>query len=50
MEEKEEELYGKEIAKSATLNEMLGVGIGAFQAVSNLALNGEAICENNEVH
>ncbi|XP_072046624.1 mitochondrial potassium channel ATP-binding subunit-like [Amphiura filiformis] len=40
MEGKEEELYNKEIEKSKTLNEMLGVGIGAFQAISNLALNG----------
>ena len=43
MEEKEEELYHKEIDKSKTLNEMLGVGIGAFQAVSNLALNGKSM-------
>ncbi|XP_033641040.1 mitochondrial potassium channel ATP-binding subunit-like [Asterias rubens] len=40
MEEKELELYCDEIEKSRRLNERLGLGIGLFQGLSNLALNG----------
>ena len=41
MEEKELELYCDEIEKSRRLNERLGLGIGLFQGLSNLALNGK---------
>ncbi|XP_022110426.1 ATP-binding cassette sub-family B member 8, mitochondrial-like isoform X1 [Acanthaster planci] len=40
MEDKEFELYCQEIDKSRRLNEKLGLGIGLFQGLSNLALNG----------
>ncbi|XP_038065674.1 mitochondrial potassium channel ATP-binding subunit-like [Patiria miniata] len=40
MEDKELELYCHEIDKSRQLNEKLGLGIGLFQGLSNLALNG----------
>jgi len=33
-------LYSQEVAKSKTLNELLGLGIGTFQAGANLAING----------
>ena len=33
-------LYGKELDESMKLNEQLGVGIGLFQGLSNVALNG----------
>ena len=41
MEDKELELYCDEIDKSRHLNESLGLGIGLFQGLSNLALNGK---------
>ena len=40
MEQTEENLYGKEIDLSRKLNEWLGMGIGMFQAGTNLFLNG----------
>ncbi|XP_023215245.1 ATP-binding cassette sub-family B member 8, mitochondrial-like [Centruroides sculpturatus] len=40
MEDKEIELYDQEILKAQKLNAQLGVGIGAFQGVTNLVLNG----------
>lgn len=40
MEDKEIELYNQEILKAQKLNSQLGVGIGAFQGVTNLVLNG----------
>lgn len=43
MEEKEINLYQDEVSKSKTLNEMLGVGVGLFQGLSNLAINGLAL-------
>ena len=33
-------MYSDEVTKSKTMNELLGVGIGAFQGLSNLAING----------
>ena len=33
-------LYSQEVARSAALNQMLGVGIGVFQGLSNVVLNG----------
>ena len=33
-------LYSKEVAHSSTLNQTLGIGIGIFQGLSNVALNG----------
>ena len=36
-------LYSDEVAKSKTMNELLGVGIGVFQGLSNLAINGLAL-------
>lgn len=43
MEAKEGELYREEVGKSRNLNIRLGVGIGAFQGLSNVALNGIAL-------
>lgn len=40
MEETEKGLYSREVAKSRQLNELLGLGIGIFQAGTNLFLNG----------
>jgi len=40
MEEMEEEMFGREVTKARRLNEMLGLGIGVFQAGTNLFLNG----------
>ena len=31
------------MSKSKTLNELLGVGVGLFQGMSNLAINGLAL-------
>lgn len=36
-------LYHDEVSKSKTLNELLGIGVGAFQGVANLAINGLAL-------
>ena len=33
-------LYCNEVSKSKTLNELLGIGVGAFQGLANLAVNG----------
>ena len=33
-------LYAEEIEKARILNEELGIGIGAFQAATNIFLNG----------
>jgi ATP-binding cassette, subfamily B (MDR/TAP), member 8 len=43
MEEAESKLYHEEVQKARALNEKLGLGIGSFQAVSNLFLNGERL-------
>lgn len=43
MEDKETNLYQDEVSKSKALNEMLGVGVGLFQGLSNLAINGLAL-------
>lgn len=40
MENNEIELYGTEVEKAAKLNETLGIGIGVFQGVANVTLNG----------
>ncbi|XP_065648472.1 mitochondrial potassium channel ATP-binding subunit isoform X2 [Hydra vulgaris] len=40
MEYKEIGWYSNEVRKSQQLNEMLGAGIGVFQGLSNLAING----------
>jgi len=40
MENKEIELYSSEVKRAAYLSEFLGVGIGAFQGLANVALNG----------
>ncbi|KAK3101490.1 hypothetical protein FSP39_003998 [Pinctada imbricata] len=40
METKEYELYDREVESARKLNIKLGVGIGAFQGLSNVALNG----------
>ena len=33
-------LYSQEVDRSAALNQALGVGIGVFQGLSNVVLNG----------
>jgi len=43
MEDKETKLYHEEVSKSKRLNELLGAGIGAFQGMANLAINGLAM-------
>lgn len=43
MEDKETKLYQDEVSKSKTLNELLGIGVGAFQGMANLAINGLAL-------
>lgn len=40
MEEKEKELYAIEVEKARVMQESLGIGIGFFQAGTNLFLNG----------
>ncbi|XP_064600276.1 mitochondrial potassium channel ATP-binding subunit-like isoform X2 [Liolophura sinensis] len=40
MEEKEIELYEREVQEACRLNIKLGVGIGIFQGLTNIALNG----------
>ncbi|KAK2568414.1 Mitochondrial potassium channel ATP-binding subunit, partial [Acropora cervicornis] len=40
MEEKETKLYHDEVSRSKMLNELLGIGIGAFQGMTNIAING----------
>ena len=40
-------LYSQEVDRSAALNQALGVGIGVFQGLSNVVLNGayfELVC------
>ncbi|KAM5125659.1 mitochondrial potassium channel ATP-binding subunit [Mantella aurantiaca] len=39
MEDREVELYSVEVDRSAQMNEVLGIGIAAFQGLSNIALN-----------
>ena len=36
-------LYHDEVSRSKTMNELLGIGIGAFQGMANLAINGLAL-------
>ena len=36
-------LYHDEVSKSKTMNELLGIGVGAFQGMANLAINGLAL-------
>ena len=33
-------LYHDEVSRSKMLNELLGIGIGAFQGMTNIAING----------
>ena len=40
LEENENKLFHQELSKSAMLNTALGIGIGCFQCISNIALNG----------
>ncbi|CAG2234571.1 ABCB8 [Mytilus edulis] len=40
MESKENEMFGQEVESSRKLNIKLGLGIGAFQCLANIALNG----------
>ena len=40
MEDREVELYCRELKSSQWYNERLGLGIAAFQALSNIAING----------
>ena len=40
MEEREMALYLRELQGSQWYNERLGLGIAAFQALSNIAING----------
>ena len=40
LESNESKLFEQEISKSAKLNTALGIGIGCFQCMSNIALNG----------
>ncbi|XP_071121364.1 mitochondrial potassium channel ATP-binding subunit-like [Mytilus edulis] len=40
MESKENEMFGQEVESSRKLNIQLGLGIGAFQCLANIALNG----------
>uniref|UniRef100_T1J598 Mitochondrial potassium channel ATP-binding subunit n=1 Tax=Strigamia maritima TaxID=126957 RepID=T1J598_STRMM len=44
MEEKEISLYNAELDKASVLNKQLGIGIGIFQGLSNLAINGIVLC------
>jgi hypothetical protein len=34
-------LFGKEVDSSKKINIKLGIGIGAFQGLTNIALNGK---------
>ena len=36
-------LYNQELEKSVQMSQTLGVGIGAFQGLSNMALNGKVL-------
>ncbi|XP_041366382.1 mitochondrial potassium channel ATP-binding subunit-like [Gigantopelta aegis] len=40
MEDKEKELYDHQVEEACRLNVQLGVGIGVFQGLANVALNG----------
>lgn len=40
MEDKETKLYHDEVSRSKVLNELLGIGIGAFQGMANITING----------
>uniref|UniRef100_A0A915IGS0 Mitochondrial potassium channel ATP-binding subunit n=1 Tax=Romanomermis culicivorax TaxID=13658 RepID=A0A915IGS0_ROMCU len=40
MEETEEKMYARELEKSRNLNEVLGIGVGIFQGLTNFVLNG----------
>jgi len=37
-------LFEEEVQRSSHLNQLLGVGIGLFQGLSNVALNGAYYC------
>jgi len=37
-------LFEDEVERSSHLNQLLGVGIGLFQGLSNIALNGMCVC------
>ena len=41
MEDYEVVLYGKELLRSQWYNVRLGLGIASFQALSNIAINGQ---------
>jgi len=41
MEDKETELFNREVNASCKLNQQLGYSIAMFQALTNLALNGK---------
>ena len=40
MEDREVELYGRELQSSQWHNQRLGLGIAGFQSLSNIAING----------
>ena len=42
-EETETHLYNEEVQKSVRLSNHLGIGIGIFQSLSNLAVNGAVL-------
>lgn len=37
-------LFEEEVERSSHLNQLLGLGIGLFQGLSNIALNGKSVC------
>ena len=44
MEDREVALYSRELQSSQWYNERLGLGIAAFQSLSNIAINGVHTC------
>uniref|UniRef100_A0A915DG07 Mitochondrial potassium channel ATP-binding subunit n=1 Tax=Ditylenchus dipsaci TaxID=166011 RepID=A0A915DG07_9BILA len=50
MEEAELNLYQQEIEKSRVMNERLGAGIGAFQASTNIFLNGGILLTRKQIY